>query len=269
MQRLTKLFHKIKYVFYSCTKFDSKLIKYQAYRPGTIITWKKQMPLSWATIKKILFELKIYDSPQIRSILRSLVSNNSALFNQHDCYITNFGEKGKSGDLVLYELTHAMPHLRNKVIEPWEIAGLPANSTIVFVDDLIGTGRQSFDYITETLNRFLNASHKTYLLCLCATTDGHSRVVENTSFDVISAETPKQYLIDGASTFIENEKAQLTNLNAFLSTETSNDFNMGLLIAFYYGVPNNTMPIVWKDKFKYINHMGKRKEWFALLPRSY
>jgi hypothetical protein len=62
------------------------------------------------------------------------------------------------------------------------------------------------------------------------------------------------------------EKEKLKELNALLGR---NEFDIGLLIAFYYGTPNNTMPFIWKNGFKYTDKKGCNDTWFALLPRKY
>jgi hypothetical protein len=69
--------------------------------------------------------------------------------------------------------------------------------------------------------------------------------------------------------FDQKEKAQLKCINGKLIQVGSAKYDKGLLLAFYYAVPNNTMPIIWKEGQKYNDNSGNTRNWFALLPRKY
>lgn len=252
--------------------FEKKLIKYQGYRNDSIDIWMDQLDLNNSTVVKILEGIKIIDGREIRDIFRRLVNENPSLFQQENCYITSFGQKAKSGDKILYDLAHACKDLKSKIIDVWEISTLQPNSIIVFVDDLIGTGKQSCKYITNQLNQMLSSSYETYLLCLCATPSGIDNVHDNTNFEVICGitldEESHQCYNEKCDIFDEEEKEKLKGINDLLIKKHIN-FDKGLLIAFYYSVPNNTLPLIWNDGWKYKDHLGNENEWYALLPRNY
>ena len=270
---MIKLIEYLFYITYRCNAFEPKLIKYQGYRPKSVLPWKKQTKLKWRTIKKILREIRVYDGVQIRNILKILVNKHSELFKSDNVYITSFGEIGKSGGKIIYEFKHALKEISGKIIEPWKIPQLPENSKIIFIDDLIGTGRQSTKYILEKLYQILNPSHKAYLLCLCATPEGKNKVESESGFEIICnellSEGSHQYYSEKCKIFTEDEKLSLKTINDTLSSSTTKKYDKGLLIAFYYSVPNNTMPIIWKDNYPYLNNRGEQKKWFALMPREY
>lgn len=267
------IFDKIRYYYYNCSDIEKRLSKYHGYRPDSILKWKNQTNISWKTVIKLLRNIKIFDAREIRNIIKEVINQNNFLFNQENCYITSFGDTGKSGNIVLYEFTHAINKKNYKFIEPWEIPRLPEESLIVFVDDLIGTGKQSLKHINEKLNLTLNPSHKPYLLCLCATPEGIKKVTENTNFKILCGTTletkSSQFYSNECKIFNENEKNNLIQMNKLLKNDRYFDFDKGLLISFYYSVPNSTMPIIWKDKYKYENTAGEECQWFALLPRQY
>lgn len=254
---------------------ERKLSKYNGYRKKSFVKWKAQMTLADKTIRKVIANLKIFTSREIRTMLRGAIKKNKKLFDDKDCYICKFGSVGKSGDLLMYEFSHTFPQYRRRLIETWEIPALPEGSSIVFVDDLVGSGKQSVDHINEKLNTLLGASFKAYLLCICATPQGKKHVEHNSDMKVIECllleEVRSQFLNESCEVFDKDEKKDLKEINRRLN---SSDFasgygNLGLLIAFYFTIPNNTLPFLWMDKYKYRNESGVEKSWFALLPRAY
>ncbi len=264
---------KLIYYWYNCSEIEKRLLRYQGYKANSILKWKKNTNLDWKTTIKLLKNIKIFDAIQIRTIIKEIIEQNNILFNQENCYITSFGEPAKSGDIILYDVKHSMKNSNFKIIKPWDIPGLPQESVIIFVDDLIGTGNQSLEYINNKLNGMLNPSHKPYLLCLCATPEGINRLRQNTNFEILCGitlqENSSQFYSNSCKIFNDKEKSNLKTINNLLKNESRFDFDRGLLISFYYSVPNSTMPIIWKDNYKYKNFSGEDCKWFALLPRYY
>lgn len=270
---IKEIVNKIIYKVYGLKKIEEKLSIYDGYKKGSIIEWKSSLEISWKLTKKILENIVIYDTNSIRNMLRAVVDNNEELFNRKNLYITSFGNAGKSGDLILYQFSHAMPRFKSKVKNTWEIIGLPKGSTIVFLDDLIGTGSQSVGYINKKLNLMISPSYECYLVCLCSTEAGTQRVHEETNFKVISSVLLKkdtyEHLSEECEVFSEEEKDIIKNINKMLNAESKNDYNKGLLLAFTHCVPNNSLPMIWKDKFPYIGKDGVKRSWKAILPREF
>ena len=254
-------------------QFENKLRRYNAYRPDSIIKWKGQMNLSWNTTRKVLTELRVFTSREIRQMLKQTVEQNKQIFDGANCYICRFGRPGKSGEIILYEFCHGCPDYGDRVVEMWKLPALPENSTIVFIDDLLGTGRQSTDYISTNVAPFLNRSHNPLLMSLCATPQGIQKVSGNTNFRVIPhliLDDPDfQHYSDESRIFDHKERTAIKEINNMLHGGGMDVFDRGLLIAFYYSVPNNTMPLIWKDNYEYSDRKGNRRTWFALLPRHY
>lgn len=253
-------------------RFEHKLRDYHGYRHDSIVRWKRQMGISWKTATKVLEQLKIVNAREIRQMLQQVTAENKDLFNSKDCYVCKFGRPGKSGDILLYEFKHGCPEYSRRIVNVWEIPSLPEKSRIVFVDDLVGTGAQSVGYIYDTLNLFLNASHEAYLLFLCGTPQGIVNVRENSNFTpmcclVLDEEHYQHY--SKSEVFNDNERQMINRINDMLKAKGEKSFDKGLLLAFYYSVPNNTMPFIWKDDFQYADENGKLKKWYAILPRRY
>ena len=266
------LIEKIYFLWKKGHNFEIKLSSYQGYRPESIIEWKKQTGLPWSIAFKILEHFEIYKSPKIRAIIQQTVNNHQDVFSKKNCYVTGFGNAGKSGDIILYEYTHTNNIKHSKIIKIWELNTLPENSTIIFVEDIIGTGTQSVDYIHNKANQLLKPSHEPYLLSLCATSQGIEHVTDNTHFKVLPGiilDETKQHYNDSSMVFNRKEKEKIKSINDKLKQANSFDYDLGLMLAFYYAIPNNSMPIFWKDGYEYIDIDGYKKQWRALLPRRF
>lgn len=270
---IKRILDNILYRLYKFDTFEKKLIRYDGYKENSILEWKKNSGISWKLAKKILYNLKIYSGNDIRNMLRQIVEENIELFERKNLYITSFGNSGKSGDVILYQFTHAMPNFKSRVKDTWEITRLPKGSTIVFLDDLIGTGNQSTEYINKKLNLMISPSFDCYLVCLCATEEGLKRVENETNFKIIKSELLNEkeyeYLSEECSIFSEVEKRNLKLINSMLSADRLDEFNKGLLLAFTHCVPNNTMPMIWKHNFSYRDKNKNVKRWKAILPRNF
>jgi hypothetical protein len=271
--KIQNLVDQILYFWFRANKLEAKFHRCQNYREQSIIRWKKQSKLSWKTTMKILENLEIFDGMKVREIVSRIVKNNIHIFSRKNCYITAFGKEGKSGGVICYDVLHTGIIKEENFKRGWDIPSLPPNSTIVFVEDLIGTGTQSVKYINQTINPFLNASFEAILLTVCATSDGIDNVVENTNFSVLTGivleEENYQVYSPKNNIFTLEEKNLIRNLNNKLLNPTKEDYDCGVLVAFYYGIPNSTLPILWKEGYPYINDEGIKEKWFALLPRRF
>ncbi len=261
------------YKFLGVNKIEQKLIRCQSYRPNSVPKFKSQTNLNWLEILKLLDNIEIFDAQRIRSVIHDIVENNSEVFNVDNLYITSFGSEGKSGGKIAYEFRHTKLFNSKNFVNGWDLSKLPEESTIIFVEDLIGTGTQSTKYILDKLNLLINPSHKPYLLTICATSEGIQKVSTETNFKVINGieliESDFQHYTENCKTFPDKFKKKLINLNKKLKNPGNLDYDRGLLVSFFYSPPNNSMPILWKEGYKYKDNKGKEKKWFALIPREY
>jgi hypothetical protein len=262
------------FLWYNGNKLENKFAAYQGYRQNSIVNWKHQTGLSWSLIMKLLWKFEIYNSRKIRQLISQVVSDNEHIFSREQCFITGFGNTGKSGDVILYEYSHTRTIINQpRIKKTWEINNLPPGSTIIFVEDIIGTGSQSVEYINTKLNSLLAPSHQPYLFSLCASPKGINNILNNTGFQVIYGslleEHTHQFYSDSCDFFSQKEKQKIKRVNSLLKKPGQYDFDLGLLLAFYFTIPNNAMPIFWKDQYNYTTESGEMKNWSALLPRQF
>lgn len=254
-------------------KIEEKLLRCQNYRSNSVLKWKKQTGLNNFQVIKLLKAIEIFDAFRIRNTIREIVNSNKELFGRKNLFITSFGSEGKSGGMIAYEFRHTNLVSEKKFIRSWDLSKLPENSTVIFVEDLIGTGSQSTEYILEKLNLLLNPSTDPYLLTICATAKGIEKVSNETNFNVIHGlllkEEAFQHYSEFCQYFSKKEKEKIKKINSKLKGDNPKNYDCGLLVTFHYSTPNNSMPILWKENFKYKDKNGNEKEWFALLPRKY
>ena len=239
------------------------------YDHWSVHSWKKQFGLSAETVRKILENIRIIRGREIHELIRCAVRDNPDIFLGENCYVTSFHEPGRSGHNIFYEWCHAT-NVGKRLENRWGYASLPPESRIVFVDDLIGTGNQSLEYIQTKLSGTFKPSHRPCLFSVCGTPVGMNNVKENSTFDVVCAlklsEAEYSFYHESNPTFSDEEKEQIQKLNRKLG-ETA-FFGMGLLIAFFYTTPDNTMPLIWNNGVGYLDDNGKQESWCALLPRT-
>lgn len=262
------------YFIHGLEKYEKRLTRSQSYKDRTIVKWKKKSNISWSLAKKILSKLEIYNGQKVRSIINKIVEDNKDIFERDNCYLASFGDAGKSGQNILYDARNTdLGRDGSRFKSAHELTNMPSGSTIIFFDDLIGTGTQSVEYIQSKLNYLIQPSHKTYLVSICATPEGIKAVEDNSNFKVLAGvilnKTQYQFTDDECNEFSFKEKIVLRDLNTRLSKPNIRNYNQGLLLAFYSSTPNNCMPIIWKDKYKYKDAQQKDRQWLALLPRAY
>ena len=251
------------------SKHEKRLARCQNYSDNNILKWKQQTNLTWLQVNKFLNNLEVFDSQKIKIILKDILKTHSSLFSKKNLYITSFGSEGKSGGKIAYELRHSGLISEDKFIESWNLSDLPPKSIIIFLEDLIGTGSQSTEYIIEKLNLILNPSFEAYLLTICATPIGIEKVEKKTRFKVLNGilltEDKYQNFSDQCNNFSIKEKEIMRLLNNKLTSTHKPSYDLGLLVTFFYSPPNNAMPILWKDGYKY----DENKKWTALIPRKF
>lgn len=254
-------------------EIEKKLLRCQNYQSNSILLWKKQTNLNWFETVKLLKAIEIFDANRIRETIHNLIETNKELFSRENLFITSFGSEGKSGGKIAYEFRHTKLIAEKNFVNAWELSKLPESSTVIFVEDLIGTGTQSTEYILEKLNLIINPSTIPYLLTICATPEGIQKVTTETNFSVINGilleEQLYQHYSDTCNYFTTKEKHKIKVLNDRLKKPNRKDYDRGLLVTFHYSPPNNSMPILWKHGYPFIDKKGKENKWYALLPREY
>lgn len=261
------------YYVVNLKKHERKLLKYQGYGDRSIIDFKRINNLDWKTVKVILESLLIMDGLELRKNLRAFVSKHEKLFLDDNSFITHFGPAGKSGSVILNQFRHCLPEAKDRIIGNDKLNSLPENSCIIFLDDFIGTGSQALDYIFPIIYS-INDSVKPYLFTLCSTYSGIFKIQDAKSkFRVFSSYilNEKDYFLleDNCKKFDDVQKKKISDINDKILDRGEEYFNLNIPFAFYYSIPDNALPLLWKDDKEYVTDEGETKRWYGLTPRNY
>jgi|GEM_PF-1880191 len=261
------------YYVFNLRRHEKKLLKYQGFGNKSIIDFKQKNGLDWKIVKIILDNLMIMDGVELRQHLRGFVANHQTLFINDNTFITHFGPAGKSGSIILNQFRHCLPEASNRIIGNDKIHQLPENANLVFLDDFIGTGTQALDYIYP-LTYLMNSSTKPYLFTLCSTNSGLFKIQEAKSkFSVVASyvlnERDYFLLHNSCRKFNDKQKEIINNINSNIMDRGDEFFNLNIPFAFYYSIPDNALPMLWKDGVEYELINGQKKQWYGLTPRQY
>src|SRR4051812_14349210 len=116
---MKELIDKIYFFWKKGKSIEAKLAAYQGYRHNSIVNWKRQTGLPWSIIFKILNNVEIYTAPRIRAAIRQIVDDHEGVFSSENCFITGFGNAGKSGDIILYDFSHTIDINQSKIKKTW------------------------------------------------------------------------------------------------------------------------------------------------------
>lgn len=206
-------------------------------------------------------------------------------------YIMPLGEPGKSGDAMMY-CAHKVLH--NKILKAKDsfrfinyaeevdiqLCENKDNAYVVLLDDIIGSGGSFSDYIknntgkpkTDLLPIINNGHIGMKLIAPVILESGKNRIAkEYPSIEILCKETYNKAFEKGKSVF--GWYKPLLRLRQFCYKygkllEPKNPLgwnNSQALVVFDHATPNNTLPIVWSNK--YVKSM--KRNWFPLFPRSY
>lgn len=269
---INKIINFYWYYLRNLKRHEKKLIKYQGFGNKSIIRFKEETELEWKTISKILEVIQILDGLELRNYLRKIYSDNRELFDSPNTYVTHFGPIGKSGALIVNQFLRCFPTKQWMIIPNSELSKLPVDSSIIFLDDFIGTGKQGLDYI-RNISYTLNSSIKPYLFTICGTNEGIELINSYGSNFIVKSQMiltkEKHQLLDPKNKILlDHEKTRIKELNKQIGIDDRSKYHLGLPFAFFYSAPDNSLGILWGDNIKYQSN-DIEKKWYGLIPREY
>lgn len=166
---------------------------------------------------------------------------------------------GKSGAVVIRQFKRHLQVSKKLLCRPEHLGALPATvKTLVFLDDMLGTGRQ-FSTFAAHYKLADQVGKRALIYCpLLAYDDGITNVrtsmptleihpVETLSdaqsFYKPSEEDPTRWAADGWNT-IEDVRAHVNSLCVRGGLPTKTRHSLDLVVAFEQAVPNNSMPML-------------------------
>ncbi len=133
---------------------------------------------------------------------------------------------------------------------------------VVFLDDFIGTGKQACHSWNGMICGLVSRPVELYLAVIASVPEGAQRVERETPLRVISLHTigERHRLLSSSNTaFSGAQKKAIGNYCRRAGNTPLGFGNLGLLVSFAYGSPNNTISVIRGSK--------RQEPWRGLLPR--
>lgn len=237
----------------------------------TIICWmnqfeKEDQDVAFSILKKI----KYYSSEDVFQLCQLNYSNwiIDCDANIKNTLFIPLGGAGKSGSMVgyLFRMANNLPKKNFRSLLEIKQSNYAFNNIIkdiVLLDDYSGTGDQFIN--DEILNNILlhtKEKIRVSFLPIVMSRQAKNRIEEETNVHIFC----QQIREDREYSDTENALIRRYGKNLFVYNGEDLRYGwgkMGETIAFFYNVPNNTLPIIWSNKYSEETNAN----WTPLFPR--
>ncbi|MFH1920896.1 MAG: hypothetical protein ABIP48_13585, partial [Planctomycetota bacterium] len=161
------------------------------------------------------------------------------------------GRTAESGPSILHRFRNVNGMRRSKqFIElheaPQRIFALQ-RPALFFLDDFVATGKQISDYWRDVVSQLVPEYFPVYLGVVAAFPDGTRRVEDETPLTVLAVNelsSRNQLLGTANNTFTNPQKQTLHNYCSDWGNHPLGHGNVGALVSFSHGTPNNTPSVI-------------------------
>lgn len=232
----------------------------------------------------LLKNFTVYTSNEIEEIFHiGLNTIRRATHPQNKIAIHPLGSFGKSGSMMAYLLRKTNMYINNPGIfqlcsSVSELESLPLDfTTLVIIDDFVGSGKSVLDYWNEKITPCTKAFSSYKFLGIAGMEFGVSKI-DGLFDEVVIPESnifKKAFSSDASYFGYRNHTAyrelaykygsQLTRAERLKSGKMKYSHALGFsnsqgMVGFFYGSPNNSLPIFWQGK-------DDSPTWHPLIPR--
>lgn len=239
--------------------------------------WLSQYPFfDWKIYAlKLLSNITYYKMDKIDKKIEEIKKYMSGLNN---FVISNIQGIEKSSVHLFYSLNKLIEDPSIKFIPSQELQPVDSRS-IVFIDDIIGTGNQAIKYITKLKKDGKIGHRKLYFFAIIGFKNGIDELKKSGLFEVVIA-TREIYntTFDPGYIFRPEESGLARDMAYTIGEQLTKDKvgplgyeNSGALFFFEHNSPNNSLPIFWASgKCKILEALGEHTEvnWVPLFPRQ-
>jgi hypothetical protein len=196
---------------------------------------------------KMFLYLDFFSEEKFRRRIADLRTQvDQHLFETHrtvaDLLLVVPNKRADSADRHAYEITKAWGLAQDQVVEIAELKGVRVDRVLVFFNDTHGTGNQFLrDIAEDTLDRFKS-------VFIIALTIGEKALKR------FKSELPRGIILPDRATrsvrdlFTSNEVRRIRVLgNKVYPSHPMGYGDAGLLTAYQFQCPNNTLPLIWAD----------------------
>jgi hypothetical protein len=258
---------------------DALLLKFGDYEPvngfdkAHLTTWLAQFqPQHRSGALKLAESIRYFgiDSintlmPRVHSLISDQISQENA--DANSVFYVPFGSTGDSGEDIVrrYKTVNKLQRLQNQFISKVQLLDRIVkadNPVVFFLDDFVATGKQVSDYWQQELHQYVLEYVPMYLAVIAARSDGIKRIEAESPLKVLSVHTigNRHCLLHSANTDLSNsEKLAVHNYCKKAGNQPLGFGDLGLLVSFAYGTPNNTISAIRGSE--------RQRPWRGLLPR--
>jgi len=230
---------------------------------------KTEQPL----IIKLLEKFKYYSSKKVNVLLKKLWTMilNDLKTSIDNVWFVPVGYVAKSGSAIAYFLKKVNNLNIDKFISINEINSIKVGSetTIVFLDDYIGSGNQaSMFWSSKIKEKYIDKScNSLFYGVLVGLNEGIQKIEANTNFKVHAVDvfSERDLPFSEESKILKDvkEKEEIKKIIKKYGEKFFPEYPFGYnslstLIGFFYSTPNSTFPIFW----------SKENAWKPLLPHG-
>lgn len=220
-----------------------------------VIKWFNNFKISeYSYALEILRKVKYYSQYDTDELLDHMSGELKKIFNNDFSKVNFFGlgDYGSdSGIQFLYRLRQYIGITETHFPKDYNSLSEEITS-IVFIDDIIGSGKQATDFCNQKL---LNVNVNKYYYSFIAFESGIQRIKNNSSFrEVLSVVKLKEHnkAFSDNSELFPNKKLrdEIEAMSEIYGKQLYPKWPLGFedsqaLIVFWYNTPNNTLPIIW------------------------
>lgn len=253
------------------------LVQYRFFyqlQPSNIMTWLKNFESKeWDSALCLLERFDYYRESDISSILSNGIEQirndfqGNGTIKLHFCPI---GKAGKSGHFILYYISNLLKYRDFKDItyaiydngSSINIDKLSETDIIVFIDDILGSGGTFLDYINEVEipSKFSKAILSVVYTSKAKRKILHSHPELRFYGEIKDSAFDDEHPLFGSWRRTKELREFSYKYGIALDKKCPLGYgNSQLLIGFSHSIPNNTLPIIWKET----------ANWHSLIPRSH
>jgi len=213
---------------------------------------------------KLLRAIKWYDKTRVNIGLQTLLNEVKRIESDglEGIFFSSLGIAGKSGHeiLTMFRRANGMSTRRydEKFKYKTDFGLLPEDSTVILLDDFIGTGKQAFDYL-KVIKEIRPDGVRFKLAVLVGCEEG-IREIEKSGYTVITVDalSSRDKIFSRNNTEFTKKEKEVLKSYCQLATEYPTGYgDSQAYIVFHYRTPNNTISIL----------RANNARWLGLFPR--
>ena len=262
-------------------RIDEVVRKFGSYQPQNVDrerlrVWLRQVdPQDYDLLLRVLENIEFYDLPRLQNLLQTLhkalrVQTTTDGFRKlENLVFAPMGETAESGQEIIrrYRDINRLGNSNARLVQVIELPKILYEAkkageklAVVFLDDFIGTGKQVSDYWKDEVSQLIHPTQPMYLGTVVACDAGQERVERDTPFKVVVVHRVQdRHLFEPTNRFTIAEKFRIREYCDRVGNPPLGIGELGVMVAFGHGCPNNTLSIVRGSK--------RQTHWHGILPR--